>query len=91
MDIERNKAVAREFFDALNRADGKAVLALYAEDAVCWTAGSLPFSGSHGVAEIAVIMVGILSAFPQGIQLSIKGMTAEGARDRKSTRLNSSH
>ena len=72
--------MAREFFVALNRADGKAVLALYANDAVCWTAGSLPFSGAHSVAEVAVIMEGILSAFPQGIQFTIKGMTAEDDR-----------
>ena len=80
MSIEDNKSIARAFFDALSRGDQKAVLDLYAEDARLWTAGTLPFSGTRTLAEIGPLMQGILSAFPEGLKFSIKGMTAEGDR-----------
>ena len=67
MSIQENKRIAREFFEALGRGDQKAVLNLYAVDGTCWTAGSLPFSGTRSVAEAALLMEGILSAFPDGL------------------------
>jgi ketosteroid isomerase-like protein len=80
MSIEQNKALAREFFDALGRGDTKWVLDFYAEDGVCWTAGTLPISGERGREELAPFMAGILDAFPEGLEFTIKGMTAEGDR-----------
>jgi ketosteroid isomerase-like protein len=56
------------------------VLDLYAADGTCWTAGSLPFSGTRNLAEIALLMEGILSAFPEGLGFTVKAMTAEGDR-----------
>ncbi len=80
MSIEANKAVAREFFGALNRRDGKRVLELYAEDGVCWTAGNLPFSGTHTLEEMGPIMAEILGGFPDGLKFTLHGLTAEGDR-----------
>jgi ketosteroid isomerase-like protein len=80
MSVEENKRIAREFFDALNRGDGKAVLDLYADDGICWTAGTLPFSGAHTLAETAKLMESILGAFPEGLRIAVKAMTAEGDR-----------
>jgi len=80
VSIEQNKGVVREFFEALNRSDGKRVLELYADDGTCWTAGSLPFSGLHTLEETGQVMAGILGAFPRGIQFTIHGVTAEGDR-----------
>ena len=80
MSIQENKKIARQFFEALSRGDGQAVLDAYAEDATLWTAGSLPFSGVHSMAEIEPLMGGILGAFPNGLRFTIEGMTAEGDR-----------
>ncbi len=80
MSIEENKKIARQFFEALSRGDGQAVLDAYAEDGMLWTAGSLPFSGIHTVAELEPLMSGILGAFPNGLRFTILGMTAEGDR-----------
>jgi ketosteroid isomerase-like protein len=78
--IEENKRVARDFIDALSRADTEWVLEHYADDMVMWTAGSLPFSGRHSKNEIRGLMDGILGAFPQGLRFAVKTLTAEEDR-----------
>ena len=80
MGIEENKRIARDFIDALSRADADWVLEHYAEDVVMWTAGSLTFSGTHTKDEIRGLMDGILGAFPKGLQFEIKTLTAEEDR-----------
>ena len=77
---ESNKALVRDFFDALSRADVEAVRELYADDFRLWTAGTLPFSGTSDKAQALEATRGILSAFPDGLHFSIQGMTAEGER-----------
>lgn len=80
MSIEDNKRIAREFFEALDNGDGKALMDLYAADATCWTAGTLPFSGTHTLDEVAPIMEEILGAFPKGLRFTLKTLTAEEDR-----------
>ena len=75
-----NKEIARQFFTALNRADSAAIATLYADDAVLWTAGTLPFSGRFTKAQAIQGMDAILSLFPGGLAFTIKAMTAEGER-----------
>jgi len=80
MTIEANKELARNFIDALSRADTDWVLEHYADDMVMWTAGSLPISGLHHKSEIRAMMDGILGAFPSGLRFTIATLTAEGDR-----------
>ena len=80
MSIEVNKRIARDFIAALSRADTDWVLANYADDMVMWTAGSLAFSGAHTKDEIRGLMDGILGAFPDGLEFSIRTLTAEDDR-----------
>jgi len=80
MSLEANKQLAREFIDALSRADTDWVLAHYADDMEMWTAGSLVFSGSHTKDEIRPLMDGILGAFPNGLVFTVKTLTAEEDR-----------
>ena len=75
-----NKQMAEAFFAALSRADSAAVDAMYADDFVLWTAGTLPFSGSFNKQQALQGMAQILGLFPQGLQFTIKAMTAEGER-----------
>ncbi len=79
-DIETPKQIARDFMDALSSGDPQRILACYADDATVWTAGSLPFSGLHTTHEVVALCEGLLGAFPQGLQFTVKAMTAEGER-----------
>ena len=80
MDTEANKQIARDFIAALSRADTNWVLEHYADDMRMWTAGSLPFSGVHTKDEIRGLMDGILGAFPDGLEFTVKTLTAEEDR-----------
>lgn len=78
--LEENKQIACEFFAALNRADSTAIAKLYADDAVLWTAGSTPFSGTFTKTQAIQGMGAVLSLFPDGLLFTIKAMTAEDER-----------
>ncbi len=78
--LEENRRIVRELFEALSRSDVATVDRLYADDFEIWTAGSLPFSGRHDRAYALGATDMILGAFPQGIAFTIDAMTAEGER-----------
>lgn len=78
--LEENRRIARELFDALSRGDIATVDRLYADDFEIWTAGSMPFSGRHDKAYALGATDMILGAFPQGIAFTIDAMTTEGER-----------
>ena len=77
---ETNKALARRFIDAISRADVDAIVAAYAPDGTCWTAGTMPISGTFGVDQVAAASRGVLTVFPEGLRFTIHAMTAEGDR-----------
>ncbi len=77
---ERNKQLARDFVDAISRADVDAIVAAYAPDGTCWTSGTLPISGTFGVDQVAAASRGVLTVFPDGLRFTIHAMTAEGDR-----------
>jgi ketosteroid isomerase-like protein len=76
----RNKALARRFLDAVSRADIDAIVAAYAPGGTCWTAGSMPISGTFGVDQVAAAARGVLSVFPAGLRFTIHALTADGER-----------
>src|SRR3546814_14095013 len=80
MSSERNKQLARDFFDALNRGDVPAILDAYADDGYCLTMGNTLISGKFGKAQIAQAAGGIFDVFPNGIHFTIKAMTADDDR-----------
>ena len=75
-----NKALAVRFIDAIRRADVDAIVAAYAPDGTCWTAGTMPISGTFSRDQVAAAARGVLSVFPQGLAFTIHAMTAEGDR-----------
>ena len=75
-----NKALARELFAAISRADIAKLDELYADDIVLWTAGTLPISGTRNKAQALEGMQMIDGAFPDGLEFQIVAMTAEGER-----------
>jgi ketosteroid isomerase-like protein len=79
-EVERNKALARQFFDALTASDVPAIVAAYADDGYVETMGQTLISGRSGKAQIQQAAGQVLGAFPQGIRFVIHEMTAEGDR-----------
>ena len=80
MSIEQNKQLARDFMDALARADIQFIQDAFAPDGVCWTAGTMPISGTHTRDQVAEAARGVLGVFPDGLKFTIKSLTAEGDR-----------
>ena len=80
MGIEQNKQLARDFMDALGRADIDFIQNAFTADGTCWTAGSMPISGTHTRDELAAAARGVLGVFPDGLKFTIKALTAEGDR-----------
>jgi len=77
---ERNKARVREFFAAMSAGDSAAIVDAYDEDGAVWTSGRTLISGTFGKARIREASSRIFEAFPQGIEFTIHGITAEGER-----------
>ena len=80
MGKEENKKFAKTFLDALSRGDWQFVEDAYAEDVVIWTAGSMPFSGTHSKDGLSDVKAWLTGAFPEGLKFTVKAMTAEGER-----------
>lgn len=76
----QNRELALELIDAISRGDASRILDLYSDDVIVWTAGSLPFSGEHGRDELRELMGSVLSLFPDGLNIQVTGVTAEGER-----------
>ena len=79
-DLARNKAVARGFFDCLSHGDVDDLMALFADSYTCWTAGTLPFSGTHPRAVVPAMVEGVSGVFPAGLEFTVRTMTAEEDR-----------
>jgi len=79
-NLDANKAIARKFFEYLSAGDVNGLLSIYSDDFTCWTAGSLPFSGTHPRDEIAAMLNGVTSVFPKGWRFTVRAITAEGER-----------
>jgi len=80
MGKEENKKFAQTFLEALSRGDWQFVEDAYAEDVVIWTAGSMPFSGTHTKDGLSDVKAWLTGSFPEGLKFTVKAMTAEGER-----------
>ncbi|SHO53407.1 nuclear transport factor 2 family protein [Desulfopila aestuarii] len=83
MDSEHNKEKVREFFQRFVAADVQGALSLL-DESVVWRAmgrdGGLPMSGEMDKAAIADLIVAVKDAFPDSMNLTPIGWTAEGGR-----------
>lgn len=75
-----NKQRVREFFEALNAADGERIAAAYAPEGRCWTSGNTLISGVLSRDQIVAGSAAVLEVFPEGLAFTIHAMTAEGER-----------
>ncbi len=79
-DIERNKAVARQFLDDMSNGNVQAIVDAYAEDGRVHTMGQTLISGVFDKETIKQFAGQVLGAFPQGIKFTINQLTAEDDR-----------
>ena len=79
-EIERNKQLARDFFDALDRCDIPAIVDAYADDGTVTTMGRTLISGTFTKAQIREAAKGVLTVFPEGLRFTIHHLTAEADR-----------
>jgi ketosteroid isomerase-like protein len=78
--LERNKQFARDFFAAISRGDTAYVVDAYTEDGGVHTMGNTLISGFFNKAQITAAAGAIFDAFPQGIEFTLKHLTAEEDR-----------
>lgn len=79
-DLEANKAIAREFIDALSKLDSERFLGLLAEDVMFETPGQFASAGIKTKAEVAREFPPMRAMMPNGLKFEILTMTAEDDR-----------
>jgi len=79
-ELERNKQIAAKFFEHLSSGNVDALMALFDDAYTCWTAGSLPFSGTNPRAAVPAMVEGVTGVFPDGLEFTVHTMTAEDDR-----------
>ena len=80
MGDAENKALARRFVDAISRGDIDAIQRSFADDGTVWTLGTMPISGTFTKDQVAMASRRVLDLFPEGLEITIKGITAEDDR-----------
>lgn len=77
---EANKKVVLDFFEKFSTGDMEATLAMMADSATWWVAGSFPLSGTRDKKQFRELLGGIAEACTGPIKITPKGVTAEGDR-----------
>ncbi len=75
-----NKAIVRQFFDALNQGDVDFIVNTYAADGCVQTMGNTLISGTFTRDQIAASAGGIFDVFPEGLTFTVLSMVGEGDR-----------
>ncbi len=78
MNIETNKQLIRDFFEAFSRGDFGSAFAHVSDSASWWVPGTLPFSGTKTKEQYLQVVNAIARGFPGGLRLTVTGLTAEG-------------
>lgn len=77
-EVERNKALAVEFFNAMRNGDPGALVNAVADDGLVQTMGSTPISDIRNKEALKAAAPQILGAFPKGLQMTIHNVIGEG-------------
>jgi len=78
--LEANKAVVRQFWEAFSTSRFDDALALLDASATWWVAGTTDISGTYSKAQFGELVTGIGEGTEGGIQVTPKNMTAEDDR-----------
>lgn len=77
---EQNKQTVRNFLEVFSSGDVAKTMAMMADTATWWVAGTMPISGTYDKAAFAVLLSGISQNCTGPIKLTPKAFTAEGER-----------
>lgn len=72
-----NKQRTRDYFDAVDRNDTKAILDIYADDGVLEVMGSTLISGTFTKSDLRQLAGTVLDAFPDGLKYKVVSLVAE--------------
>ena len=76
--LSQNKDVVTSFFKDFSAGNIDNAFALVSDDASWWVPGDLPFSGTKTKAEYLQVVGAIKAGFPNGLELKVTSMLAEG-------------
>ena len=91
MNEQENALVALSFLENLSAGKIDAALDLIADNVVWWLAGEpqqFAIAGTKNKAELAEMLATIGKGMPNGIRLTITGVTAQGDRVAPNARMN---
>ena len=77
---EANKKVVLDFFEKFSSGEMEPTLAMMADSATWWVAGSFPLSGTRDKQQFRELLNGIAEACTGPIKITPKALTAEGDR-----------
>ncbi len=80
MSTENNKQLVRKVFEQMETGDIDGYLAFAADDYTHTVPGKSAFAGTRTRAQLREMLQGVGIIFPNGLKMTIKGMTAEGDR-----------
>ena len=80
MSNEANKNLVTAFWQAFSESRYDDALAMMAEDATWWVAGTTALSGTYSKPEFANLLSQVTPQAPDGIKITIKQLTAEDNR-----------
>ena len=80
MSTENNKQLVRKVFEQMETGDIDGYLAFAADDDPHTIPGKSAFAGARTKAQLREVLQGLGTVFPNGLKMTIKGMTAEGDR-----------
>jgi uncharacterized protein len=77
---ENNIATVTRFFAHFSSGDVDATMAMFADDATWWVAGSMPISGTYDKAQFTALLGGVLETCTGPIRITPKVFTAQDDR-----------
>lgn len=78
---EQNKQTVKQFLEVFSSGNVAATMAMWADDATWWVAGTMPISGTYDKAAFTTLLSGVASSCKGGaIKITPKAFTAEGER-----------
>jgi len=80
MSTENNKQLVRKVFEAMETGDTDRYLAFATDDYTHTIPGKSAFAGTRTKAQLREMLQGVGMILPNGLKMTIKGMTAEGDR-----------
>ncbi len=81
MDIEQNKAVAKQFYERFTANDITGVMATMTEDATFWILGKAAtgrVTGEFSKPQIEKVFTGMLARLKSGLKMDVQSCIAEG-------------